>query len=372
MPETTSRYQLVWPVELFVWEAQRVLSLDDGLLVDAVDHLLTEAFLDATALSDWRSAVEEATSVWGPQDVVLAKKRAWLKGLLSDGKRLAPYIAPTYFAERHGHTGGQSEPHVNLAMAFATLLTDLQDHGYFPQALPKDCVDEAVDWGWVSEQARHAIHLPFEWDGSRDASRDWDEPTLYSLMEYFHDAAQRPRSPGHVHHFAGCGPHYAEHNSESGALVYRWRANALLDRYGVGMRLGKTGAERGRVVVRFGGDIDRRADERASRGADDPADEVALAVRTFRQRGASSAQKRSALTLLAGELEHRRQRLKVVLKEDEDALFKIANRFGIRHKRSGQQTDYGEEFLDYIFAIYLDSVMLMERLERRAGPVEAV
>lgn len=99
-----------------------------------------------------------------------------------------------------------------------------------------------MDWGWVSEQARHAIHLPFEWDGSRDAARDWDEPTLYSLMEYFHDAAQRPRSPGYVHHFAGCGPHYAEHNSESGALVYRWRANALLDRYGVGMRLGKAGA----------------------------------------------------------------------------------------------------------------------------------
>lgn len=75
MPETTSRYQLVWPVELFVWEAQRVLSVDDALLVDAVDHLLTEAFLDATALSDWRSAVEEAASVWGPQDAVLAQQR---------------------------------------------------------------------------------------------------------------------------------------------------------------------------------------------------------------------------------------------------------------------------------------------------------
>lgn len=365
----TSRYQLLWPIELFAWEAQRVLALDDSLFAEAMAHLISEAFADATALSEFQSALQVPTDIWDPRDLVLKQGRAWVERLIADRSRLAPYVAPTYFAERHGHTGMLMEPIEHLAMAYAGLLVELQDRGYFPSALPRDCVDDAIDWGQVSERARHAIHLQFEWDGTRESAREWDEPTLYSLMEYFHDTAQRPRTPGHIHSYGGCGPHYAEHNAQSGALVYRWRVNALLERYAVSMRMGRAGDERGRLVVRLGADIDARADERALAGADDQSDEVALAIRTFRQRGASAAQKRSALSLLAGELEHRRDRVKAHLGKDERDLFLIANNFGIRHRRSGQQTEFGDEFLDYLFTVFLGAVLLMEQLERRGAPV---
>lgn len=358
-----SRYQLLWPVELALWEAQRVLSLDDSGFPDAMLHLLSEAFADVTAANDFRVAAQLSTDGWSPTPINVEAGRRWGEQLVQERDRLAPYVAPTYFAERHGHIADIAEPREHLAMAYATMLTDMQDHGYFPVALPRHCVDEYVSWSHVSEQVRHAIHLPFEWDGERESARGWDDPSLYSLMEYFHDAAQRPRSEGHVHGFAGCGPHYAEHNAESGGAVYRWRVNALLERYGVSMRMGKSGPERGRLVITLGIDLDSRADQRAHDGRDDSKDEVAHAIRTYRQRGASSVQRRSALALLAGELERRREQVKVVLGKDEDDLFRIANNYGIRHRRAGQQTDYGDAFLDYLFAVFLAAVLLMESLE---------
>lgn len=360
----TSRYQLVWPVDLTVWEARRVLALDDSAFPGAMLHLLSEAGADGTAAADFGLTLAKSSDPWVEQSTKLDDARRWAEQFVRQRSRLSPYVAPTYFAERHGHVASHAEPREHLAMAFASMLSDMQDHGYFPGALPRECVDAPVSWSHVSEQVRHAIHLPFEWDGDRETARDWDELTLYSLMEYFHDGAQRPRSEGHFHSFSGCGPHYADHNAESGAAVYRWRVNALLERYSVSMRMGKAGDERGRLVARMGRDLDERADDRASQGADSPADEVALAIRTYRQRGASAAQKRSALALLAGELERRREVVKVVLGKDEDDLFRIANNFGIRHKRNGQQTDYGDAFLDYLFTVFLGAVLLMEQLER--------
>ncbi|MBT2485941.1 MULTISPECIES: hypothetical protein [unclassified Microbacterium] len=367
-----SRYQLLWPVDLALWEVRRVLSLDDSDFPTAMLHLLSEVCADGTAATDFRAAVNLPTDIWASPSPKLDEGRRWVEQFVRERNRLSPYVAPTYFAERNGHIAAYSEPREHLAMAFATLLSDLQDHGYFPVALPRECVDEPVSWSQVSEEVRHAIHLPFEWDGTREAARDWDDPTLYSLMEYFHDAAQRPRSEGHVHSFAGCGPHYADHNAESGTAVYRWRVNALLERYSVNMRMGKAGDERGRLVAKLGGDLDTRADDRASRGAENPKDEVAQAIRTYRQRGASAVQKRSALALLAGELEHRRERVKVVLGKDEDDLFRIANKFGIRHKRADQQMDYGDEFLDYLFTVFLGAVLLMEQLERGSDGKTAI
>lgn len=360
-----SRYQLQWPVDLALWEARRVLMLDDSDFVAGMQLFLSEACADGTAAADFRAAAGLSTDGWPVQPANMDAARLWAEQFVRERSRLSAHVTPTYFAERHGHIAAFAEPREHLAMAFATVLSDMQDHGYFPLALPRDCVDNPVSWSHVSEQVRHAIHLPFEWDGVRESARDWDEPTLYSLMEYFHDAAQRPRSEGYFHSYAGCGPHYADHNAESGAAVYRWRVNALLERYSVNMRMGKAGEERGRLVAKVGRDIDARADDRASQGVGNAADEVALAIRTYRQRGASAAQKRSALALLAGDLEHRRDRVKVVLGKDEGDLFRIANNFGIRHKRSGQQMEYGDEFLDYLFTVFLGAVLLMEQLERK-------
>lgn len=361
-----ARYRLVWPRELFLWEGRRVNALPDDLVFPATAQLLREAFQDDAVSSAYLNGAADQYAEWAtPEDIKSA--RGWLDALMADKARLIPYVPPRYYAEREGHTSAPDDSYQSLGVQFAELLRGMQDHGYFPVALPRDCVDAGTDWDEVSVSVSRAIHMPFEWYGNPQAAIGWNEPLIYSLMEYFHDQAQRPRTPGTFHTFGGCGPHYADHSAESGGAVYRWRVNDLLDRHRVGLNLGKTGDERGRLVHRFGTPLDDAADQRAAQGAGDPGDEVAHAIRDFRERGASATQKRSALALLYGALEHRRAQAKIVLGKDEDDLFKIANNFGLRHRNDRQRMDYGDEFLDYMFSAYLSAVTLMEALERREG-----
>jgi len=86
-------------------------------------------------------------------------------------------------------------------------------------------------------------------------------------------------------------------------------------------------------------------------------------VALFRSRSASPESKRSAIVALAGLLEERRQLIREdVGRQDEGALFEIANRFDLRHRRADQHGDYDEAFLDWIFWWYLATVELTNRL----------
>lgn len=363
-----ARYRLRWPKELFLWEARRVNALPDDVIVDATALLLQEAFDDPAVAEAYRAEIGALISSWTTTTTdLLVRSKAWLTDLMADDSRLIRFAPPRYYAEREGHASAQPSAYSSLVGEFAELLLALREQGYFPTALPRDCVDDPTDWDDVSIRASRAIRVPFAWNGNPWATSDWSDPLLYSLIEYFHDAAQRPRTPGTIHSFAGCGAHYGEHNAASGGAVYRWRVNELLDRHDVGLNLGKVGDERGRLVRKFGTPLDDAADHRAAEGADDPEDEVAHAIRVFRERGATATQKRGALVLLAGALEQRRQEVKVVLGKDEDVLFRIANEFGLRHRNDRQRMDYGDEFLDYMFSAYLSAVTLMEALERRGG-----
>ncbi|MCU1442081.1 MAG: hypothetical protein JWQ59_231 [Cryobacterium sp.] len=366
-----ARYRLVWPKPLFLWEANRVRSLPEEIVFPAINHLLSEAFEDPAVSTSFASQVG-TRNIWAIDDRML-NVRGWLEDLIGDDSRLTPYSPPRYYAERAGQASVPSNPYEALGVEYATFLREMQDLGYFPVALPRFCVDADDDWAGVSVRVRRAIHMPFNWDGKPVMGADWDRPLLLSLMEYFHDHAQRPRTISRIHEYGGCGPHYAEHSAESGAAVYRWRVNEMLMRHRVELTLGRAGEERGRLIRRFGTPLDDAADTRAAEGEGDPLDEVAHAIREFRGRSASSAQKRMALALLAGALESRRAQAKVVLGKDERDLFNIANNFGIRHRNDHQRMDYGDEFLDYLFNAYLSAVKLLEALDvRDAGRTATV
>lgn len=354
--------QLAWPVDLFMWEAARVRTLPDNIVVEGIEHLLGEAFHDATVLAEWREVNPLDPMAWNSGPAVSPDDaRAWLADLISHRERMHTYRPIPYFAERSG-AAAHGSVEGDLCVSFAGFVGEMQDRGYFPKVLPRECLDDPVDYASVCVRIRGAIKLPFEWNGTQAEARDWDEATLYSLIEYFHDGAQRPRSRGREHAFADCGFHYAEHNADAGQLVYRWRVNELLSRFSAPVKLGKSGLERGRLVKRFDSDLDTQADLRATIGAEDRADIVAAAIRSFRRRDATAPDRRAALGMLAGVLENRRKEVKRVLGADETALFNIANNFGLRHNNERQQVDYGDDFLDYLFAILLAAVLLMERM----------
>lgn len=53
---------------------------------------------------------------------------------------------------------------------------------------------------------------------------------------------------------------------------------------------------------------------------------------------------------------------KNLLNGDADQLFRLANKFDLRHRDGKQYDAYGEEFQDWIFWNYLSTVELTNRL----------
>jgi len=358
-------YTLEWPRPLFDWEVARVSALNNETAVAAIDLLVSEAFSDDGAADDLRAVVRAAKDSW--TDTPAGVSREWLARLGRE-VRLEEQRPPVYYAEREGFLDAASKAGdgVMFSAAFVELIVEMQDRGYFPRALPRWCPDDEIDWSAVTRKIRSATRLDVEWPPSTWAGPTLEEATVLTLIEYFHDQAQRPRVVTRVHEFDNCGPHYGRHNGESGGVVYRWRMNALLASYRVGFRLGATGDEKGRLIRRFNSPIDELADRQIAARQTTPNDEVAHAIREFRKRDAGLAEKRSSIRALSHALEPRRKRIGILLtKGDESDLFQIVNRFGIRHNNDSQHTDYGDEFLDWVFWMHLATIELLGRIAGR-------
>lgn len=83
------------------------------------------------------------------------------------------------------------------------------------------------------------------------------------------------------------------------------------------------------------------------------------AIKKYKSRHSSAADKKDAVRDLADVLEFIRPKLSDVLsKPEEKELFNIANNFGIRHHNEKQKTDYDLEFIDWIFYAYLSTIHL--------------
>lgn len=193
----------------------------------------------------------------------------------------------------------------------------------------------------------------------------WDEDTFYGLIEVFHDLSVRPRERRY-HQYDGCGWHYSSFGIETGQALYRWRVNRLLDSADIGLELAGYGEDAGRLIHVTD---DARSDliRRASTTPDTTvAERIDHAIALFRGRAATEHDKRSAVITLAGVLEDRRQLARTDIgRDDEGALFSLANTFAIRHQRRGQQGDYDPAFLDWMFWWYLATVELTGRILAR-------
>ena len=349
-------YTLVWPRELFEWEARRVLLLK-GNLSARIEALLAEAFADAdiaaalTPKPSWLSNVS-------PSDT---DDRALLQALIAEGSPVRPYKRAQYWMERREGTSPKVHRKL-LSQAFLELIEDMQEHGYFPKVLPKGCVDAYGSWNEnpgadISKAIRYEVSWP---DDLKQESLSFPDDVLYSIIEYFHDQSQRPRTRS-MHGWNDCGYHYDDYNKASGGVVYRWRVNELLDSYDVGLRLGSRGEEVGKLIQHAALSLDELGDQAISIDMSDRDKIVAEAIQLYRKRAATTTDRRAAIAQLANFLELRRSELKKVqfASGDESALFQIFNKFMIRHGDSAQRGDYGDEYLDWIFWTSVSAIQLI-------------
>jgi hypothetical protein len=216
-----------------------------------------------------------------------------------------------------------------------------------------------------SELLERELDVPDLWPlNAKRLSEDTD--LFCDVVEVLHDLVARPRARW-FHGYSGCGWHHSAFSLDAGQVLYRWRVKRLLDRSDMGLRLATEGEDVGRLAAATDDARTALAAAMADRGDPGTRDVVRHAIALFRRRGATEHDKRSAVVTLAGVLEERRALLKAELvRKDEDALFQIANGFGIRHRRDTERTNYDPVFLDWVFWWYLATIELTDRIIARA------
>lgn len=365
-----SNYELRWPAPLFASEGERVLRVPNRWWEDQAVWLLTEAFAGTTVLADFEELPNHpapsddpwATTApgWGKRQG--RDKRDWLTELVGRASELRRAVEPRpYWPQRQGrglsHDG--STPR-DSRRDFERIISDFADSGYLVEVFGEECVDDSTelpdtDASWVIERR---LGIPGLWPL---APATWDEDTFFGLIEVFHDLISRPRTRRY-HDYGGCGWHHSEFHNGPARILYRSKVNELLREAGIEYELAAEGEDLGRLVAITDDARSALVDHALTGSAPDITARVRHAVALFRGRDAPVESKRSAIVTLAGILEERRALLKDQLGRDEGALFEIANRYDLRHRKADQRGDYDEAFLDWIFWWYLGTVELTNRL----------
>lgn len=288
----------------------------------------------------------------------------WLAELADDSSRLpAEGRARPYFSQRRHQTAPPTiESLGEIARRAYQLIREQERAFLFSETLGYECVDghggtEATPQGELTDRVGKG-HL---WLGETES---WTQDDLCDFLEVFNDLAASP-SRGYLHDFGGCGWHPISYSRQLGQQLYRWRVNELLGQTNLDLRLAESGEDVGRMVQVLDQDLDVLISESLDTGSDKALD-VAHAVALYRSRQGTREERRSAIVVLAGILEDRRSLIRSSLgTADESALFEIANRFDLRHRNARQQANYDDDFLHWIFHVYLATVHLTDRLLSR-------
>jgi hypothetical protein len=192
----------------------------------------------------------------------------------------------------------------------------------------------------------------------------WDEDTWFDVLEALHDLVSKP-TDGWYHDFSGCGWHYSEFEAPAGQSEFRDEISYVL-------RMGEPAYEmngEGEIVAATPEEFRDLVEASFPEGTehDEVEAKVAVAIRSFRARGATKADRQHAVRDLADVLEHLRADMKtVMLSADENDLFNIANNFGIRHNNRVQRRDYDDAtWLRWMFYVYLATIHAVLRIRAR-------
>jgi hypothetical protein len=369
-------YELRWPPRLFVDEAYRLTGrrgTSVAVMFDRPDKwvsemmwLLTEAFVSsgpAEAMrrfshdgGDWKAADWDGLVHWVSQ--LVQDAMTWPE----PGARKPYWSVRTATGPGSGRLGFD-----DVTRQFVRLIEELETNGYFVLAFGEECgVDDHNPRPNPSAvlESRLGYEDIFGWP-LQFARAGWEFDNFCDLVEVLHDLVARPSSRLD-HHYSTCGSHYSNFATRPARRLYRWRVNRLLASSTLGLHLAEEGEDLGRLVRVEPTGLEDLPERAVRAAAPETVDRVQHAIALFRARAATVEERRSAVITLAGILEERRGLLKAELRrEDEAALFQIANQFAVRHQGGRQRGDYDPVFLDWLFWWYLDTVQLTDQLLAR-------
>ncbi len=240
---------------------------------------------------------------------------------------------------------------------FKSAYLKLDSEGYFQQAFGFWCVDMDYVPGSLGEDIESAIMTNLRKENLwpvQDKALGYSEDDLFDVIEFLYDYVSKPIN-GDYHSYNDCGWHYKVFNKIEGQVEFRNAINAVLESYRYGFDLSADGEileapQEGYEVI-LSADLPNYDPENVE-------SKVKAAVFNFRRARATFEDRKNAIRDLADVLEFLRPQLKMVmLSQDENDLFNIANNFGIRHHNDKQKIDYDKRiWYSWLFYYYLSTI----------------
>lgn len=268
-------------------------------------------------------------------------------------------MSRAYYSRRTGRTTGIDL--ATLCDALQCTYAAFAEKQYFDEAFGKNCVD-----GYIPGRAGSDVDGFFlRRLGTRglwpvtEKYKYYTEDNAFDVIELLHDLVSKPVS-GYRHDYSGCGMHYDVFDQLAGQDEFRTDVDEFLGSYGGGFEL----LVSGEVVPSLSPQLSILVSNELPKF--DPVHvetPVHHAIAAFRKRGAGLEDRKNAVVELAGVLEFLRPRMRdIIHKKDENAMFTIANDFGLRHQKNSQQTDYDPLWLNWDFYLFLSTIHVLVRL----------
>jgi hypothetical protein len=236
---------------------------------------------------------------------------------------------------------------------------------FFQESMGYDCVDAGHVSGSMGNDPAAFALVRLRRDGlwPPTSSKEYSEEELFTIIEFMHDHVSKVVD-GYYHSFSDCGMHGNKFDSATERIELRELINPLLRDYADGWTLSEQGE-----ILRLGPEELTPLLE-APLPTNDPknvGERVKAATLKYRLHGSSIEDRRDAVRNLADVLEFLRTDAKQLLtRQDEADLFEVANRFGIRHHKVDQKTDYDPEiWLPWVFYYYLATIHALVEIKNR-------
>jgi hypothetical protein len=195
-----------------------------------------------------------------------------------------------------------------------------------------------------------------------DYINDYDEATLFSVIEFLYDYVSEPQTKTY-HHWDNCGWHTRDYDAKKGKLEYQKRLNEILRQYSRGYELSNTGEIQEIAPTGLETLLEENINTKTPESIED---RIQHAKDKFRRYNASLNDKRDALRELAAVLEFLKKEGITLSKKDDSDLFQIMNQFDIRHHNKLQQGDYDKDaWYDWIFYTTLASINALLKLRNK-------
>lgn len=206
------------------------------------------------------------------------------------------------------------------------------------------------DEGFIVDGSSYSSTLP-------DVIRG-DIDMMFDFLEELHKVSSSPN-------FDARRNRHTSFNKKEGQRALRDAINDDLALYSTPYRM----LTNGQIVELDGGALADLAEQglelnRESGRRPEAIDTIHHSINMFMKRGNTLAEKKAAVTELAGALESLRPQIKRnLLTDDEKELFAIANNFAVRHQNTKQKSNYDQAiWYDWMFQVNLAALLTVIRI----------